>query len=177
MLLWNPVHRIVSHYVMSRMIPMLHMKISIDEFVSSELEKYHVKATQPQLRIKDVPGDWSKQRCMPQLNKKINIIYFGLYYLQLMNWLCNFPAENIMITQSEEFYNNPTTVVSQVLHFINLTSLSEENITIGTTIYNKGNYKFNTSISDKLLKELHTLYQPFNEALFELLSWNNVEWN
>ena len=83
-----------------------------------------------------------------------------------------------MIIQSEEFYNNPTTVVSQVLHFINLTSLSEENITIGTAIYNKGNYKkFNTSISDKLLKELHTLYQPFNEALFELLSWNNIDWN
>ena len=153
------------------------MKASIDEFVSSELKKYNVIATQPRMRIKNVLGDWSKQRCMPQLEKN-NVIYFGLYYMQLMNWLCNFPAENIMIIQSEEFYNNPTTVVSQVLHFINLTSLSEENITLSTTIYNKGDYgKFNTRVSDKLLKELRNLYQPFNEALFELLSWNNVDWN
>ena len=176
MLLRNPIHRIVSHYVMNRMAQK-NMQASIDEFVSSELKKYNVKATQPQMRIKDVLIDWNKQRCMPQL-AKTNVIYFGLYYLQLMNWLCNFPAENIMIIQSEEFYSNPTTVVTQVLHFINLTSLSEENLTLSSAIYNKGNYdKFDTRISDKLLKELRDLYQPFNEALFELLSWNNIDWN
>ena len=176
MLLRNPVHRIVSHYVMNRMANK-SMNISIDEFVSSELKRYNVKAIQPQMRIKNVPGDWSKQRCMPQL-ENTNVIYFGLYYVQLMNWLCNFPAENIMIMQSEEFYHYPTTVVSQVLQFIQLTSLSKENITISTAVYNKGNYdKFDTRISDKLLKELRNLYQPFNEALFELLSWENVDWN
>ena len=84
-----------------------------------------------------------------------------------------------MIINSEEFYQHPSETVTEVLHFIGLSSLSEENNTaISTTTYNKGNYdNFDTKMSDKLLKQLRDLYKPFNEALFELLDWKKLDWS
>jgi len=111
---------------------------SIEDYVNLHLNKYIVTATQPQFHIRNVTNEWNKQRCMP---RSTNLINFGLYYPQVMNWLCNFPVENIMIIQSEEFYQYPSRVVTQVLHFIGLSSLLEENyIAMSSTAYNKGNY-------------------------------------
>ena len=175
MLLRNPVHRIISHYVMEKMWGQ-HKSFSIEDYVSLHLNKYIATATQPQFHIRNVTNEWDKQRCMP---RNTNLINFGLYYPQIMNWLCNFPAENIMIIQSEEFYQYPSRVVTQVLHFIGLSSLSEEDYAaISSTVYNKGNYdKYGVRMSDKQLKQLHNLYRPFNAALFELLYWNSVDWS
>ena len=78
----------------------------------------------------------------------------GLYYPQVMNWLCNFPAENIMIIQSEEFSFKSCN--TGVIHFIGLNSLPEENYNaMSSTAYNKGNYdKYGAKMSDKQLKKL-----------------------
>ena len=172
MLFRNPVHRITSFYLFKRMRNR-RVQISIDHHVNSQMNKYNPAATQLQLCITNTTH---KQCCMP---KGTNDIYDGLYYLQLLNWLCNFPAENIMIINSEEFYQYPPRAVTQVLHFIGLTSLSAENYTaISSTVYNKGLYdEFNTTMSDELNKQLHNLYHPFNEALFELLHWKNIDWD
>ena len=84
-----------------------------------------------------------------------------------------------MVVNSEEFFLQPQRIVTQVLNFIGLSSLPKEyNTAVNTTVYNKGRYdKFDTRMSDKLLKQLHNLYKPFNEALFELLSWEDVDWS
>ena len=172
MLFRNPVHRIISFYFFKRMRNR-RVQISIDHHINSQLNKYNPAATQLQSCITNTT---QKQCCMP---KGTNDIYDGLYYLQLLNWLCNFPAENIMIINSEEFYQNPPRAVTQVLHFIGLTPLSAENYTaISSTVYNKGHYDiFNTTLSNELNKQLQNLYRPFNEALFELLDWKNIDWD
>ena len=171
MLFRNPVDRFISFYLYKRMRNK-RIQVSIDNHLNSQLNNYNVAATQLQLCIKNTTN---KQCCMP---RGTNDIYDGLYYLQLMNWLCNFPAENIMIINSEEFYEFPFRVVTKVLHFIGLSSLSADNYTaISSTVYNKGRYdKFDTRLSDKLNTQLHNLYHPFNEELFELLHWKNVDW-
>ena len=176
MLFRNPVHRIISHFVMDRMLQP-KKKISVDDYVNIQLKNYNLAAKQLQF-YKSVTRDWKKPSCIPQLDV-INVVYFGLYYQHLMNWLCNFPANNIMVINSEEFYRHTPRVVTQVLHFIGLNSLPEEtNTVINTTVYNKGRYdKFDTRMSDKLLKQLHNLYKPFNKALFELLHWEDVDWS
>ena len=170
MLLRNPVHRIISFYVMERMRS--GTKLPLENFVRSELKKY------PKWNIKNVTHEWNKVRCM---TRGTTVIYSGFYYPQVMNWLCNFPAENLMIINSEEFYQRPSETVTEVLHFIGLSSLSKENSTaISTTVYNKGNYDMyvnDTKMSDKLLQQLHDLYKPFNEALFELLHWKKLDWS
>ena len=175
MLFRNPVRRIISQYVMHRMI-LRKKNFSVEDFVSRQLTLYNQAATNTY--ISNVTRDWSKQSCMPQLDAR-NAIHFGLYYVHLMNWLCNFPAENIMVVNSEEFFLQPQRIVTQVLNFIGLNSLSEENNTaIKTAVYNKGRYdKFDTRMSAELLKQLHNSYKPFNEALFELLSWEDVDWS
>ena len=175
MLFRNPVRRIISQYVMHRMT-LRKKNASVDLFVSRQLTLYNQAANK--LYIRNVAHDWNKQSCMPQLDAK-NVIYFGLYYVHLMNWLCNFPAENIMVVNSEEFFLQPQRIVTQVLNFIGLNSLPKEyNTAVNTTVYNKGRYdKFDTRMSDKLLEQLHNLYKPFNEALFELLSWEDVDWS
>ena len=173
----NPIRRIISHFVMHRMI-LRKKNISVEDFVSLQLTKYSQAANKPHLYINNVTHDWNKQTCIPQLDVK-NVVHLGLYYVHLMNWLCNFPAENIMVVNSEEFFLQTQRIVTQVLNFIGLNSLPKENNTaVNTTVYNKGRYdNFDTRMSDKLLKRLHNLYKPFNEALFELLSWEDVDWS
>lgn len=177
MLFRNPVRRIISQYVMHRMT-LRKKNASVEVFVSRQLTLYNQAANKLHTYISNVAHDWNKQSCMPQLDAK-NVIYFGLYYVHLMNWLCNFPAENVMVVNSEEFFLQPQRIVTQVLNFIGLNSLPIENNTaVNTTVYNKGRYdKFDTRMSDKLLEQLHNLYKPFNEALFELLSWEDVDWS
>ena len=78
------------------------------------------------------------------------IIYEGLYYVHLMNWLCNFPSENIMIINSEEFYRNASTVLDLVFQFLNLKRLDADTYKwITLTTYNKGKYS-NISASQKM---------------------------
>ena len=104
MLFRNLIDRFISFYLYKRMINK-RIQISMDNHVKSQLNKYNAAATQLQLCITNTTHE---QCCMP---RGTNDIYDGLYYLHLLNWLCNFPAENIMIINIEEFYQYPPTAI------------------------------------------------------------------
>ena len=98
-----------------------------------------------------------------------------------MNYLCNFPAENILIVNSEEFFAHPSRVLTQVYEFLGLEHLDDQHIqAITSQVFN--NRDRNTEIlphhrlSPTDREELNRVFQPFNEALFKLVHWDDVLW-
>ena len=186
-LLRNPVDRFVSNFQMRARIGGYGMgKLSqpIGKFIKNELDDFFSTATGKKhrnistLQVKDVRRGWASLRC--KFLPAENMFYEGIYYVHLENWLCNFPAENIMILNSEEFFQKTTKILKQVSQFLGLSSLPEESYkTIATAVYNQGSYR-NIPPHQRLTKghrsNLRMAYNPFNEALFELLDWRNMRW-
>ena len=123
------------------------------------------------------PEKWSK--LVGLFGPAENMVFEGLYYIHLLNWLCNFPAENILILNSEEFYEHPSKILDIVFQFLGLTRLDSgtcESIT--STVYNKGKYevpayqRLNHTEIDSMIE----IFKPFNQALLELLLWDNHKW-
>lgn len=177
MLLRNPISRLISHYVMVRTVFENQNKVtpSLQEYVEKQLhalKQSYSEASMEYEQIVSMNREWT--RCMP---KDTIAIYSGLYYVQVMNWLCNFSSQNIMVINSEEFYRHTSRVMTQVFKFLGLSPIAEQTYA-HNTVFNKGNChsKDNCQLPKTLLKELEDFYQPFNDALFELLEWNSMCW-
>ena len=107
------------------------------------------------------------------------MVFEGVYYVHLLNWLCNFPAENIMIINSEEFYRHPSKILDYVFQFLELQKLdSETHDWITSEVYNKGDYDvpLHQRLSRTDMTNLLGVYRPFNKALLDLLQWNDCNW-
>ena len=106
-----------------------------------------------------------------------NMLYDSLYFVFLSHWLCNYPApENIMIVNSEEFFENPGRILNQIFTFLGLSELSEANLSsIVSSVYNKGKYH-DAGMSAENRKLLQSLYDPFIRKILALLKWN-VDWS
>ena len=71
-----------------------------------------------------------------------SMIFEGLYYVHLLNWMCNLPADNILIINSEEFYRNTSVILSQVFQFLGLHPLQKKELEkIVEVAYNQGSYE------------------------------------
>ena len=179
-LLRHPVNRFVSNFLMRAKLGIARVRntTSLSVFVRNHIATFYEAAMKKRIDVIDMPRHWQQLHCL--FKPAINLAYEGLYYTHIMNWLCNFPAENIMIINSEEFYNNTSVIFNQVLQFLGLEVLESDVLSwITTTVYNKSKYKVpkHQMLSLKQRKELNWLYRPFNKALFELLDWREVDWN
>ena len=177
-LLRSPFHRFQSNFFMRTRLKrpgtLIYSSISLfmHKHLNEFLRKVHYRtATKDQVKHewKDFVGLFSPAE---------NLVYEGLYYIHLMNWLCNFPAENIMIVNSEEFYRNTGKILDLVFQFLSLRRLDRDTYDWITSVtYNKGKYD-NISASRKMSDSDRTLlmgaYKPFNQALLELLQWESV---
>ncbi len=181
MLLRNPIERFVSNFLMRVRTGTRHLhnssalrtslKVHLDEFLSAALSN--------KVDVARMPEQWEKLLCL--FGPSANLIFEGLYYVHLNNWLCNFPAENILVVNSEEFYSSSTVILSQVLEFLGLKPLDSETLSwITSTVYNKGNYTvpIYQRLSGRDKKLLQGVYEPFNDALMKLLGWDStkVQW-
>ena len=90
-------------------------------FHSTCINKFLKKLLRKSTNMKEVKQEWSK--FVGLFGPARNLIYEGLYYVHLMNWLCNFPSENIMIINSEEFYRNRSTILDLVFQFFRMLTL------------------------------------------------------
>ena len=166
LLLRNPTHRYIS--AMSTK-PVQRLLIQ----VLSDIETYNeIKQTQPQQDV----------NCINQFYSARNHLYTGLYSLHLANWLCNFPSENILLLNSEEFRKSPAEILQLVLEFINLEPFDNYklNIVVNTT-YNEGKNREKTDIDvqllDQIYKKLDNIYRRHNKELFKILHWpGDVTW-
>ena len=97
-----------------------------------------------------------------------------------MTWLCNFPPENILILNSEEFFENTQSVLNVVISFLGLSPLNVKQVEVITSkTYNGNNKSFSPlqylSTEDK--EKMMAIYKHTNKPLLELLGWKDVEWN
>jgi len=116
-----------------------------------------------------------------QLNT--NNLYHGMYSTHLVNWLCNFPPENILVVNSEEFNRSTSDVLQQVLEFIHLVPFTEHKMKIVVNVtYNYRQKRYHGGPEDNLMrdavKSLDEFYRSYNKELFDMLHWNSslVDW-
>ena len=126
MLLRNPVDRFVSNFQMRVRARKIGKDRHLAEFIQHEVDVFlHDTNREGSADTKqDLYHGWSSFWC--KFPSTGNIIYEGIYYIHLMNWLCNFPAENITIINSEEFLQNTHKIVKQVFQFLGLRPLPDD---------------------------------------------------
>lgn len=178
MLLRNPVNRFVSNFLM-RVNLGTHIIENSMETIGSELEAFHTEVMYADMTVQSYTEHWDRLLCLFSPAK--NMVYEGLYYTHVMNWLCNFPLENVMIVNSEEFFASPTLILREVIDFLGLRELDEATLhSITSAVYNEGSYNVHSSlkISNTDRERLAELYERYNEPLLELLDWKGkVSWN
>ena len=106
-----------------------------------------------------------------------NMLYESVYFVFLSHWLCNYPSpENIMIVNSEEFFEKPGRIMNQIFGLLGLDELSEEDLrAIVSSVYNQGTHR-DAGMSDESKKLIKRLYSPFTKEILTLLKWD-VDWS
>lgn len=147
--------------------------------VLSDMETYNeAKQVQSQKL-----NDRDTKDCINKLYSAKNHLYIGFYSLHLTNWLCNFPSENILLLNSEEFRRSPAEILQLVLDFINFTPFDDYKLNVVVNItYNDGKSREDTGYDLQLLnaayKKLDGVYKSHNRDLLRILHWTNstVDW-
>ena len=177
MLLRDPIERLKSNFMMRARLQTARVtnETSISTIVRVHLDAFFQEVFKRTMKVKDLPAEWPK--LVGLFEPSVNLVYEGLYYVHVMNWLCNFPAENILIINSEEFFRNSTKILDIVFQFLGLRTLDSTTYEwITSAVYNKGRYKHipeYQTLSYSKKKSLLGVYKPFNRALLEFLQWNN----
>ena len=152
-LLRNPVARAYSHYQGN--IRKGHETKSFEEAL--ELEQSRL-AGEREAIIADQNYPMYKYLVYSYLAR-------GVYIDQVKNWLQSFPRDQILIIKSEDLFNNPQAVYSQVLQYLGLSDWKLNKF----EIINIGRYKEMASETEIKLKEY---FYPYNQELYELLGEN-----
>jgi len=143
-LLRNPVDRAYSHFVMSKMAG-LEKECSFDEIVRREMNEipellaahergflgtgsdskscYSTIDGTPVCVAKHEQG-WPKRRLRDDLGLRDfyyqSYVFRSLYHDQLHRWLRLFPRQQLMIIQSERFFENEAGTMNEVAEFLGL---------------------------------------------------------
>lgn len=179
-LLRNPVDRFVSNFLMRVRVggTRIQNTTALTTVVKTQLDALFAQAFSQKADVTKLPRDWKKLQCL--FDPANNLVFEGVYYIHLLNWLCNFPAENILILNSEEFYRNTSTILKQVFQFLGLKELdSATQEWITSSVYNRGGNRVpnHQKLSTVDRKKLQGVFEPFNMALFKLLRWSTVTWS
>lgn len=177
MLLRDPIKRLESNVLMRVRHSRIGKGKDISTLVNSELDTYFKAVAKRIDNISNGFEEWSKLTGLFFPSR--NLVFEGLYYAHLLNWLCNFPAENMLIIRSEQFYRNPSKILDIVIQFLGLRRLGFDTYDeITSVIYNEGSY--NVSLHQRLsqtdIENLLEVYRPFNKVLLELLQWDHDTW-
>ena len=178
----NPLSRYESNFRMRVRLQTANTKPSskISTLLTAELQSLYKSFTHRNVSTNHLSDSVNMLLCL--YSPAINCIYEGMYYVHLHNWLCNFPAENILILSTEEFQTSSKRTFSQVLEFVGLNPLedgilntiTEEKYNYGGKVEDEPDFRVLSS-SDK--EKLQKIYIPFNKNLFDLLKWHDVNWN
>ena len=93
----------------------------------------------------------------------------GIYINQIKFWFRYFPKEQILILKSEDFNNNPPSILKVVFKFLELPNWR----LFEYKKWNKGNYH---KMDDKTRNWLINYYKPYNKRLYEFLG-RNFNWD
>ena len=98
-----------------------------------------------------------------------SLINQGKYILQINKILKHFPREQLFFGITERFLNDPNRQLDKVLDF-----LGAERIDLKPQIRHKREYQENIKQETKIY--LDTLFEPYNQQLFDFLGEEIVEW-
>ncbi|HEY9771488.1 MAG TPA: sulfotransferase domain-containing protein [Coleofasciculaceae cyanobacterium] len=156
-LLRNPVDRAYSHYHHTKRIG--RENLSFEEAIAQEESRVRqIENESRELELKSSPA--------------YNYTYLasGLYAEQLKNWLKLFNKQQLLILKSEDFFNHPEAIFTQVLDFLKLPDWSPKK-------YQKyNNNLYCQTIEPNTRKRLIEYFQPHNQKLYELLGVD-FDWN
>ena len=185
-MLRNPIDRYISNFMMRVNLGTREFsnESAISRSIQLDIQHYINALLSNRLDITTAFGNgglksWSKFRCL--FNPSINMVYEGLYYIHVLNWLCNYPSEHILFLNSEEFYDKPVEILKEVYQFLGLDPLSDsQREAITSFIYNKGTKStlHQHILQDADRKKLKKVYNFFNDGILEQLNWSRfVNWN
>ena len=178
-LLRDPINRFESNFIMR----LSKRKRSVNEsllsiIVTHELAKFVRVALKKGVDIESIENSWEKFLCLFSPAK--NMIFEGFYYVHIMNWLCNFRPENILILNSEEFFSDTQAVFEEVIEFLGLPPLdSNTTASITSKAYNTRTQrpKLQQKMSETDRKKLKAVYETSNKPLLNLLGWEDLDWS
>ena len=182
-LLRDPVSRFVSNFHMRLALrgkgpyQAINETHTISRTINKEVRKFKSGLKRNKVSVKSIRKDWTKMRCLFREAK--NLVHEGVYYVHMMNWICSYPRDKILVLNSEQFFDTPGEVMRTVFDFLGLRELSLSELQNTTAVvHNKGRYS--SAARHKLgtfeRNKLSQLYHLFNRALFELLDWDAVQW-
>ena len=183
-LLRDPVERFQSNYRFRVHTGFsgyrIENQMNMSYFVEREISNFHNAMLKQGLDIQMAPNHFNDLLCLFTPSK--NAVYEGLYLVHLRNWLCNVPAENILILDSEEFFRHTADILLEVIRFVGLSPLSSEKIaSIVSQKYNANPElkleQSKHSLTQAQCRRLKDIYQPFNLKLFDMLQWPQTVWS
>lgn len=103
-------------------------------------------------------------------HRRTSYLLRGLYYHALKMWHEVFPPESLLVVNSEQLFENPCTVVKEVLEFLALDPWTEVPfLKLNSTSEWLDERKSIVPIEPALLEELALYFVPHNERLIEYL--------
>lgn len=179
-LLRDPVTRFLSNFLMriNERIRYYNNDTKVSTIVEVELQNFINAALDKHVDFTKFEEFWERYLCL--FNPSRNLVFEGLYYVHVMNWLCNFPPENILILNSEEFFNKTPVIFEQVIQFLGLEKLDYNTVKfITSAVYNKGTGPrlSHQHLSDLDRKKLMAIYKYSNRPLLHLLGWGDAKWS
>uniref|UniRef100_A0A1X7VCW5 Sulfotransferase domain-containing protein n=1 Tax=Amphimedon queenslandica TaxID=400682 RepID=A0A1X7VCW5_AMPQE len=123
-LLRNPINRYVSNFLMRARFKKKHYSnnTGLSTVINLEIDSFYNTLLKKGVSLSLSPDKWEQFQCLYKPAE--NMLFEGLYYIHLMNWLCNYPGSNMLIINSEEFYKNTTFILQQVYQFLGLSPLT-----------------------------------------------------
>ena len=177
-LLRNPYRRFESNYLMRVKAKWYGPKSDINEIFEAEWKRLSV--------VLGSRYNFNQRTINMSVALDLNcavqggahLLYDGLYLAFLAKWLCVWPAENMLVINSEEFFKMPGKIVQQVLLFLGLDNLSDETLSaITSRVYNEGIHSKSVLLNSRNRMLIQNLYEPFISKLLDLLQWtSSVDW-
>ena len=142
MMLRNPVARTISEYYHAVNHDLEHR--SLLEIVETERE---ILATQPRSEVMT----------------KFGYLFNSIYLDKIKQWQADFPPENILVIDSESFFEQTDAIMQQVWQFLGLPAIAPSQ----HIRYNVGSYP---PVSPKIEQELQKFFTPYNRELAAYLN-------
>jgi hypothetical protein len=149
-LLRNPVYRAYSHY--QHEVRKGHENLSFQEAIEREEERLQGELE----RLMEDEEYYSFD------HQHYSYLARGAYADQLRGWLDCFPREQMMIIKSEDMYDDPSHIFTEVQAFLGLPQWD-----LGE--YQKFNYAAYGGMKPEIRERLAEYFEPHNRELYELL--------
>lgn len=150
-LLRNPIDRAYSSY--QHQVRAGRETLSFEEAVEKETER--------------LEGEEAKIIADPNYlsynHRKFSYVARGKYIDQIKNWNRYFKKEQMLILESEAFWQDPDATFDEIFNFLGIDQAPIK----AAKKHNTGNYK--TSLEPVMRAKLAELYRPYNEKLFAFL--------